>query len=223
MCLKPECTGFDKSCIDVLIKYEKNLLHICNECAGKKSNTTLKMESTDNTALNDQLEELHEKISNFAYSIEQTNISLDNVQKEIKSLKNPDESYASVVGANNAGKVVYKPETFNQNPLGIRIRGINESKSKEAGNRLQEDLCHVEQILEHLNIADRKITKLVRLGKYNSEDKRERVILVHTASALSRDLILKSVSRLKDYKYNDRSIYISPELSPEDAKKKTKL
>ena len=225
LCLKPECTGFDKSCIDVLIKYEKNLLHICNECTGKKGNTTLKMESTDNTALNDQLKELHEKISNFAYSIEQTNISLDNMQKEIKSLKNPNEYYASVVGANNAGKVVYKPQTFNQKTLGIRIRGMNESKSKEAADRMQEDLCHVEQILEHLNIEDRKITKLVKLGKFNSENKRERVIiLVHTASELSRDLILKSVSRLKDYKYNDRSIYISPELPPVDAKKKkTKL
>ena len=84
---------------------------------------------------------------------------------------------------------------------------------------MQEGLCHVEQILEHLNIRDRKITKLVRLGKYNSKSKRERVILVHTASELSRDLILKSVSRLKDYRYNDRSIYLSPELSPEDAKK----
>ena len=81
---------------------------------------------------------------------------------------------------------------------------------------MQEDLYHVEQILEHLNIEDRKITKLVRLGKYNSENKRKRVI----QQANCRDLILKSVSRLKDYKYNDRSIYIIPEFSPEDAKKR---
>ena len=113
-----------------------------------------------------------------------------------KSLKNSNESYASVVEANNAGKVVYKPQTFKKT-LGIRIRGINESKSKEAADRI-EDLCHVRQILEHLNIEDRKITKLVRLGKYKSENKRKRVILVHTASKLSRDHILKSVSRLKD-------------------------
>ena len=84
---------------------------------------------------------------------------------------------------------------------------------------MQEDLRHVEQLLKHLNIEDRKTTKLVRLGKYNSENKRERVILVLTASEPSRDLILKSVSRLKDYKYNDKSIYISPELSPKDGKK----
>ena len=114
MCLKPECTGFDKNCIDVLIKHEKNLLHICNECNEKKGNTTLKMESTDDTALNEQLREIRKKISNFAYSIEQTIISPDNMQKEIKSLKNPNESYASVVGTNNAGKVVYKPQTLNQ-------------------------------------------------------------------------------------------------------------
>ena len=125
------------------------------------------------------------------------------MQKEIKSLKNANESYASVVGANNAGKVVYKPQNFSQKILGIRIRGINESKSKEAVDRKQEDLCNVEQILEHLN---KKLTKLVRLGKDNSENKRERGILVHTASELSRDLILKSVSCLKDYKYIDRSI-----------------
>ena len=118
------------------------------------------------------------------------------VSKKIKSLKNSNESYASVFGANNVGKVLYKPQTFKKT-LGIRIRGINESKSKEAADRL-EDLCHVTQILEHLNIEDRKITKLVRLGKYKSENKRERVILVHTASKLSRDLILKSVSRLKN-------------------------
>ena len=30
--------------------------------------------------------------------------------------------------------------------------GINESKSKETADRMQEDLCQVEQILEHLNI-----------------------------------------------------------------------
>ena len=117
---------------------------------------------------------------------------------------------------------MYRPQNFNQKTLGIRIRGINESKSKEALDRKQEDLCNVEQILEHLNIEDRKFTKLVRLGKDNSENKRERGILVHTASKLNRDLILKSVSRLKDYKYNDRSIYISPKLSLEDAKKGNK-
>ena len=89
MCPKPECTGFDKSCIDVLIKYEKYLLHICNECARKIGNTTLKMDKTDNTALNDQLKELHEKISNYAYSIEQTNISLDNMQKEDQRSQKP--------------------------------------------------------------------------------------------------------------------------------------
>ena len=65
---------------------------------------------------------------------------------------------------------------------------------------MQQDPCHVEQILEHLIIEERKITKLVRLGKYNSENKRESVILVHTASELSRDLILKSVIRLQYYK-----------------------
>ena len=65
----------------------------------ENGNTILKMESTHNTALNDQLKELHEKNSNFAYSIEQTNISLDNMQWQIKSLKSPNESYASVVGA----------------------------------------------------------------------------------------------------------------------------
>ena len=118
---------------------------------------------------------------------------------------------------------MYKPQIFNQKTLGIKIRGNNESKSKEAADRMQEDLCQVEQILDHLRIEDRKIAKLVRPGNYYSENKRERVILAQTASKISRDLILKSVSRLKDYKYNDRSIYISPELSTEDAKKKTKL
>ena len=38
--------------------------------------------------------------------------------------------------------------------------GNKESKSKEATDRMQEDLCHVEQLLEHLNIEERKITKL---------------------------------------------------------------
>ena len=50
----------------------------------------------------------------------------------MKSLKNPNGSFASVVGANNAGKVDYKQLTFNHNQkktLGNIIRGINESKS----------------------------------------------------------------------------------------------
>ena len=116
-------------------------------------------------------------------------------------------------------KISVQSAAFQSKTLAINIRGINESKSMQAADRIKEDLCHEERILEHLNIEDRKITKLVRLGKYNSENKRERVIPVHTASDFSRDLILKSVSRLKTYKYNDRSIYISPEVSPGDAKK----
>ena len=51
----------------------------------KKGNLSAIIESFENTAPNEQLKELHGKISKSAYNTEQTISSLNNMQKEMKS------------------------------------------------------------------------------------------------------------------------------------------
>ena len=100
--------------------------------------------------------------------------------------------------------------------LGIRIRGVPESKEKSDIDRMQEDLGTIDRILAFLQIDDRKLSKATRIGKFNP-DKGPRTLLFNTESSISKNLILKSTSKLKDF--SELRVLISPELSKADAEK----
>ena len=81
---------------------------------------------------------------------------------------------------------------------------------------MQEDLGTIDRILAFLQIDDRKLSKATRIGKFNP-DKGPRTLLFNTESSVSKNLILKSTSKLKDF--SELRVFISPELSKADAEK----
>ena len=67
--LTPDCTMFTKEEINVLIKINDSLLHICNECIPKKKDLNTQPEPTS-SKLDDQLNTLQEQIKALTEKME---------------------------------------------------------------------------------------------------------------------------------------------------------
>ena len=89
MHMASECTGFDKTDIDVLIKLDKNLLHIFNECKDNKDNAS----DSKTSKIDDQLIEIKEQKKMVAQSIEKSNQKIETLKLDLSELKKP-KSYA---------------------------------------------------------------------------------------------------------------------------------
>ena len=98
--------------------------------------------------------------------------------------------------------------------MGIRVRGIPENESKSPDERLHADMNTIEDILCYLKVEDKRLCKVTRIGNYNPE-KRPKTILLNLGSPISKELVLKSAFRLKNF---SRRVFIIPELTPEQLK-----
>ena len=211
-----KCTGFDKTGIDVLIKLDKNLLHICNDCKDNKNNAI----DNKTSKIDDKLIEIKEQMKMFAQSIKKSNQMIDTVKLDLSELKKP-KSYAQSLA--NVTKGVTKASfhsTKSNDGLGIRVRGVPELTSKSADERIHAEMAAVEEMLDFLNIEDKKLSKIHRIGRYDSTKTVPRTLLIHLENPISKDLVLKSAYRLKVF---NKQVFVSPELSPVDAKKKTNV
>ena len=85
MHMTSKCTVFDKTDIDVLIKLDKNLLHICNDCKDNKDNAI----DNKTSKIDDQLIEIKEQMKMFAQSIEKSNQMIETVKFDLSELKKP--------------------------------------------------------------------------------------------------------------------------------------
>ena len=208
--LSPECTMFTNDEVKVLIKLNDNLLHICNDCKPKRDDL-VKNKTTTSNKLDEQLDNLQLQIKVLTEKMEQSSTVITQVQADMKTLKEKPNNFRAAVGNVNPGRVVNSP-TVPKTQLGIRIRGIPESKEKSD----IEDLGTIDRILAFLQINDRKLSKATRIGKFNP-DKVPRTLLFNTESSINKNLILKSTSKLKDF--SELRVFISPELSKADAEK----
>ena len=147
--------------------------------------------------------------------MEQSSTVITQVQADMKTLKEKPNNFRAAVGNVSPGTVV-NSLTVPKGQLGIRIQGVPESKEKSDIKRLQEDLVTIDRILAFLQIDDRKLSKATRIGKFNP-DKGPHTLLFNTESSISKHLILKSTSKLKDF--SELRVFTSPELSKADAKK----
>ena len=71
----------------------------------------------------------------------------------------------------------------------------------------------IEEILCYLKV-NKRLCKVTRIGKYNPE-RGPRAILINLESPISKELVLKSAFRLKNF---SRRFFMSPELTPEHLK-----
>ena len=89
-------------------------------------------------------------------------------------------------------------------------------KKLEKQISIHAEMAAVEEMLDFLNIEDKKLSKIHRIGRYDSAKTVSRTLLIHLENPISKDLVLKSAYRLKDF---NKQVFVSPELSPVDAKK----
>ena len=178
MHMTPDCTGFEQSSIEVLVKLEANLLHICNECSENKTHKSI-LKPAEQSKLEDDLTDLREQMKKFQQIIENSNAMIENVKKDLTELKSTaPKSYAQAVGK-LPGSTIRDVSNANNIPgLGFRIRGIPESRTKTPDERMHSDIESVEQILDFLKIKDKRMSKIHRLGKFDTDKKGARTILV---------------------------------------------
>ena len=102
---------------------------------------------------------------------------------------------------------------------GIRIRGIEEMKSKDSRKRHEHDLEEVNKLFAFLTI-NAEVTDFKRLGKFEEDASKPRTITVKLSNDWQKRLILVSLAKLKHY---EKTVYVSKELSPNELLAENKL
>ena len=165
------------------------------------------------------MQKLQEQILALTSKMEQSNEIIINVQFEITQMKTANvENYKKALGNVKPGRVVNATVTVNLVEI---IRGLPEVGSSP-GDRMHRDLENVNNLLKFLIFPARKLSIATRLGRYDSDKGATCELLIHTENHISRDLILKSAQKIKTFNVFPDPIYISPELSIEDARKHNK-
>ena len=183
----PECTGFPEQSIQVLIELKHNLLHVCNDCTHKKTNSE-PLEEKQKQQMQLNFDDINKKNSDCSENVLKSFKIMEELQKEINSLKTKP-AYSAVVGNATAGKRVVVP-VLETKKLGIRVEGIPEAENENADERLATDRTEINSLLHYLGVES-KITKLSRVGQYD-KNKGPRTILFDLVTQVDKDQAVKS-------------------------------
>ena len=219
-----DCTGFSKNEVSTIIKLNRNLLHVCNDCSNERKDDVCILTPEQQKQKSD-LNSLDEKLTQYNENVIQSLHVVKEIQKEIDSLKRDQpKSYTEALRSVKPGKTITVPIQEKRNDLlGIRIRGIPEAMERTSDERLKTDINSIKNVLQFLE-NNGKITKVKRIGPYDDRKQlngkpRPRSILFYLEDAVDKDLLLKSARKLKDFSAFENPIYLSPELTVEDASK----
>ena len=131
----PECTGFPEQSIQVLIELKHNLLHVCNDCKHKKTNSD-PLEEKQKQQMQLNFDDINKKISDCSENVLKSFKIMEEMQKEINSLKTKP-AYSAVVGNATAGKRVmflfWRPKS-----LEYELKGFRKLKTRTPTNVLQQ-------------------------------------------------------------------------------------
>ena len=135
------------------------------------------------TKTDGKLDDLSLKVETLNKQFQKSNELFNSIKAELSELKITPQSYAASLGTIAKGKVFY--QDINDNGMGIRVRGIPENESKSPDERLHADMNAIEEILCYLKVADKRLCKVTRIGKYNPE-KGPRTILLNLETLLAK-------------------------------------
>ena len=180
-----------------------------------RNDLAFRCEQEPKTKVDEQLNSFQEQMKALFDKVERSSDLIAHVQNDVKAIKEKPSSFRAAVGNVQPEKNV-NSFPFPKATLGLRIRGVPESKATTNIAQTQEDLAAIEKLLTHLELEDRNLVKATRIGKFNAQ-KGLRTLLINTENALSKSLILKSAAKRKDYR--ELKVYVSPELSKEDLEK----
>ena len=111
-----------------------------------------------------KLIEIKEQSKMFAQKLEKSNHMIEIVKFDLSELKKP-KNYAQSLG--NVTKAATKPafhSTKLNDGFNVCVRGAPELKSKSADEQIHAEVAAIEEMLDFLNIEDKKFSKIQRIG-----------------------------------------------------------
>ena len=213
--MTPECTLLDSDCVAALIKLRNNVLHVCNSCIHRRQNTM----STNDRDVNENVEKFREQVAKNSEQMEKSLRLIEEIGNELKKVQSKptgEQTYANALGSVRPGKTITSQKETKE--LGIRFRGIPESKDVSSDEQLQHDLNAVKAVLNHLQINDQP-SVVQRVGKFDPDPGKLRTIIVNLKTPVNKDLLLKSAYKLKDFHDLGKPVFVSPELTIEEYKR----
>lgn len=238
MHLSAKCTAFSEEAIAGIRQHSLNIFLLCTECVenGQRDVIISKMAASTPLMENPKLTELEQKVDNLVVKIDNLSFA--------PPIQRPTETENQLSEAPTVRSPPPKPVP-NEDELGLRLRGVPESKKTNKGDQLAEDLSVVREIFTHLGHSGVEISDLKRLGQHRSkrkhpeersteagsseevevsprdeaspsgDDPSPRTIIVKLKLPWHKRLILLSLSKLKTFKL--KSIFVSRELTKTEA------
>ena len=201
MHLTKSCTSLSDLAINGITTLGKNIALLCNKCVDSNGYERIRKAVSDAEQtspkqfkkIEEDMDELRKNVQEIKTLFSQTTMKPNEIKSEAKT------------------KVPINATPKQENQNGIRIRGIPELNDKDQRKRQENDILQVKEILEHMQIVP-EIVDLFRMGQ--RQEGKDRIILVKVPIWQKR-LILSSACRLKTY---DKPVFVSPELSVDEAK-----
>lgn len=227
MHLTTECTALSNVAINGIKELGLNVMLLCNDC--------LENNERDNFIRCRTIANVAEKVfANVADKID----NLD-VGKKLKSMETRltdlvdqkignamettcekvEKTYAAVIAVDKTTEKTVKKDNKEQSNHSInkcfRIQGVPEDPKKTKGENM---VPTNEKVTEILNIigANPKVEEFKRLGKFSTERKKPRTLLVTVSNEHEARLILAKSHEYRD-KLTEKNLYILPALTKEDA------
>ena len=115
---------------------------------------------------------------------------ISRVKWEINVMKEKAKSYQNAIGDVTPGRITV-PALKTQLQLGIQDRGFLESMATTADGRVLEDVAAIDNLFKIMDIEDKKLTKISRIWKYDTERETRRTILFLLDSNLTKSIDFK--------------------------------
>ena len=210
MHLTKQCTGISEAAIMGIKEISQNVILICNECVkNNQRDTILSTIVTSRPSMTDEkITTMTEQFENFRKEMESIKQSVEDMKSAPKRPPHPEPT--QLISRKPNAQATYD---------GIRIRGIEEMKSKDSRKRHEHDLEEVNKLFALLTI-NAEVTDLKRLGKFEEDASKPRTIIVKLSNDWRKRLILVSLAKLKHY---EKTVYVSKELSPNELLAENKL
>lgn len=234
------CQSITKAQHGYMKKLGNNINWFCKQC---KEDTKYKPLPADSAqGINKQLEIIIKRIDNvdnmhklidkqieaikeIAIKIEKHAISIEKLENITKLLETKLNNLIAEQKLNKQAclqpalihQTTQKQSTVNNDyRFRIRVAGIPESTKASTNERTQEDLEHLNVILQHLGNSTTIIKNIYRVRKYDANRIKtsKRITIVELTTIWDRRLIISKAAEMKTF--NIPKIFISYDLSEED-------
>ena len=140
-------------------------------------------EETTTSKIEDQLQQMQEQMTVITKKMGKSFNQIYSVKWELNAMKEKRKSYRNATGD-------VTPAMKTQVQLGIGARGFPESIATTADERMLEDVAAVDKLLKFMDIKDKTLNKISRIGKHDPKRETPRTFLFQTDSNLKKDFII---------------------------------